>query len=374
MRGSKKRLGENHWLLTYDGKPINGKRKQHRVRFRGNSKAADARLHDLIEQVRGGFTGTNQTLHDYLKSWIASRTVSPNTLHRYDTQFKYVDPHLGHKRLCDVEPADLMRLYSALLKNGAVRKKSLLGLKASSVFTCHAFVKTALGDAARMGLIAFNPALRVRPPKPAQQAPPKVLTPVECSALLGKLAGSEWWLMILLASITGCRLGELLALDRKDFRLDECMLLVSRSVDRYANVKTPKNGRPRPVPIPPNLVPVLEEHLPASGALFPEQAKNSMSTSTRFRSRCKTLGFPGVHFHTFRHTVASVLMQKGVHPKAIKELLGHATVSYTMEVYSHLMPGAFDDTTTPLASLVTGGDDPKSSRSRTLSEVSERDP
>ena len=43
-------------------------------------------------------------------------------------------------------------------------------------------------------------------------------------------------------------------------------------------------------------------------------------------------------FHSLRHTCATLLLSKGVHPKIVQELLGHATISITLDTYSHVLP------------------------------------
>ncbi len=47
---------------------------------------------------------------------------------------------------------------------------------------------------------------------------------------------------------------------------------------------------------------------------------------------------PHVRFHDLRHTAASLMLTRGVHPKAVSDLLGHATVSITLDTYSHVLP------------------------------------
>lgn len=351
MRGSLKRVGENHWRITYDLPADQGKRKQKRITFFGTKREAERELTRRVEDARGGYRGTNDTVAQFLRGWIDARTASTNTIKSLENGLKYVEPRIGSLRLDELTPSHLQRLYSELLKRGAIKAKSARGLKPSSVERIHVFLKTALGDAHRMGLIPFNPAARVRAPK-AQPSIPRFLTQAEVRDILDKLSGSEWWFFALLASITGCRLGELAGLDRNDFRLDECVLLVQRSIEPNGRTKTPKNGKPRVVPIPPNLLPIVGEHLPSEGRLFPEIAANTASASVRFTRALALLGYPGVHPHTFRHTAGSVLMARNVHPKAIQQLLGHHDVAYTMKVYSHLMPGAFEDTTKPLGDLV----------------------
>jgi integrase len=48
---------------------------------------------------------------------------------------------------------------------------------------------------------------------------------------------------------------------------------------------------------------------------------------------------PRITFHDLRHTCASLLFQKKVHPKFVEELLGHASVAITLDTYSHMLPG-----------------------------------
>ena len=50
-------------------------------------------------------------------------------------------------------------------------------------------------------------------------------------------------------------------------------------------------------------------------------------------------GLPRITFHDLRHTCASLLFQRNVHPKFVQELLGHASVAITLDTYSHMLPG-----------------------------------
>ena len=50
-------------------------------------------------------------------------------------------------------------------------------------------------------------------------------------------------------------------------------------------------------------------------------------------------GLPGVRFHDLRHTFASLMLLAGVHPKIVSEMLGHSSVAFTLDVYSHVVDG-----------------------------------
>jgi integrase len=53
-------------------------------------------------------------------------------------------------------------------------------------------------------------------------------------------------------------------------------------------------------------------------------------------------------FHSLRHTCATLLLSKNVHPKIVQEMLGRATITQTMDTYSHVLPGMGDVAATAL--------------------------
>jgi integrase len=53
----------------------------------------------------------------------------------------------------------------------------------------------------------------------------------------------------------------------------------------------------------------------------------------------KRAKLPLMRFHDLRHTCATLLFSRGVHPKYVQELLGHATIAITLDTYSHDIPG-----------------------------------
>jgi integrase len=56
-----------------------------------------------------------------------------------------------------------------------------------------------------------------------------------------------------------------------------------------------------------------------------------------------------MRFHDLRHTCATLLLSRGVHPKFVQELLGHATIAITLDTYSHVMPNMGDATARAMA-------------------------
>ncbi len=77
--------------------------------------------------------------------------------------------------------------------------------------------------------------------------------------------------------------------------------------------------------------------------VFPAQTGKPMRSwvlaEGSFKRLLKRAGLPETtRFHDLRHTCATLLLAKGVHPKIVPELLGHATISITLDTYSHVLP------------------------------------
>ena len=61
-----------------------------------------------------------------------------------------------------------------------------------------------------------------------------------------------------------------------------------------------------------------------------------------FKPLLERAGLPEIRFHDLRHTCATTLLGRSVHPKLVQELLGHATVAMTLDTYSHYLPSMGD--------------------------------
>lgn len=79
------------------------------------------------------------------------------------------------------------------------------------------------------------------------------------------------------------------------------------------------------------------------GLVFAGQVGNLINPSNLRQRSCLPLveraALPPIIFHDLRHTCASLLFQRNVHPKFVQELLGHASVAITLDTYSHMLPG-----------------------------------
>jgi integrase len=58
----------------------------------------------------------------------------------------------------------------------------------------------------------------------------------------------------------------------------------------------------------------------------------------RFYALLERADLPRIRFHDLRHTAATLLLKRGVHPKIVSELLGHTSIKITLDLYSHVIP------------------------------------
>ena len=80
--------------------------------------------------------------------------------------------------------------------------------------------------------------------------------------------------------------------------------------------------------------------------MFPNSSRNLTRADNFYHGHWKPLlqraGLPDIRFHDLRHTCATLLLTKGVHPKIVSEMLGHSSIAITLDTYSHVIPGLAD--------------------------------
>ena len=156
---------------------------------------------------------------------------------------------------------------------------------------------------------------------------------------------------ILLSLFAGLRLGEICALRWEDIALDERLLYVRHTMYRLQNlepegpktrvvVSSPKSvTSARMIPLPEELARMLEELPGPHGGFFltgrEDDYAEPRNMQYHFRGVLKRCGVSYANYHALRHTFATRCVELGFDVKCLSELLGHSTVSMTMDRYVH---------------------------------------
>ena len=173
--------------------------------------------------------------------------------------------------------------------------------------------------------------------------------------------------------MTGMRRGEAIGLRWQDVDLENARLSVRRAlipINREVVISEPKTAKGRrSIALDPATVEVLksqaarqldeqhewDEAWVETGLVFTAengQALDPESVSRHFRQAMKKAMLPAIRLHDLRHTHATLALQAGVHPKVVSERLGHATVSITLDTYSHAIPAMQEEAAALIAGLV----------------------
>ena len=190
---------------------------------------------------------------------------------------------------------------------------------------------------------SFYPASAVKPPRNLTQTH-RDAPPPEQIELIKKGAGLPFGLFACLIYYTGCRRGEALALTGADIDRKKNLVHIKKSVYHVGNsphIKQPKSDAGcRDVPLLPALAHLLPQKLGKS-YLFAEPDGGLLTNDhyTALYDAYRDASGVTVTPHQIRHGYATALLESGVDPKTAQVLLGHAQLSTTMDIYTHVRDG-----------------------------------
>ena len=211
----------------------------------------------------------------------------------------------------------------------------------------------------RMELVIRNVADAVVLP-PAEHGKFKIMAVPDIAHFLRAARETAYYLVYVTALFTGMRLSELLGLHWVDLKNNLTLISVAQKLYKRRGIcqfEEPKSKYSRrSIAVPPVLTELFRRHRPqqeAERALLGTELKEEDLVFARydgsaldpgtvyhtFRDILEGAGIPHIRFHDLRHTHASLLLQAGIHPKIVQERLGHSSITVTIDIYSHLVPG-----------------------------------
>ncbi|MGI9056997.1 MAG: tyrosine-type recombinase/integrase [Ktedonobacteraceae bacterium] len=357
---ARRKHGEGSVFQRKDGRWVaqvrleNGKLKS---TYHKSEKEANVVLRKTLhEQEQGTLsTGPQQLLKVYLEQWLeqvfrpSSHNVGTYNMYRIVIQ-KHLIPSLGYIRLQKLTPQQVQAFYTQKLNEGLSQKR---------VKGIHSVLHEALENAVKWNLIGRNVCDLVNSPIPKRHEI-QPLTQEQAQRLLKAAHDHKLEALLTVAVTTGMRRGELLGLHWQDINLRTGSLQVKRTVNRIGKyglvVSEPKTARSRRnIVLPAFVIGVLKQHRErqqemrkqAGGSwremdiVFCSMVGGYIEPSNLqgwYKKLLKSAELPDVRFHDLRHSAATILLGMGVHPKVVQELLGHSSISMTMDVYSHVLP------------------------------------
>lgn len=283
------------------------------------------------------------------------RRLKPKTLAWYE--------HLAKRWLqeADFDEADELRrravgrVSSDLLESyfGALEDR----VGPPTVHAVYRMVRRTLAIAIEKGLApAPNPCGAVRVARPGKHE----VTFLTADQLAGLAEVVPPWdrALVLLLGYGGLRWGEAVALQRRHIDPLRGRVLVQQSIAEVGGHlvmnSTPKGGSSRAVRIPRAVAEALAEHLGTFVEDRPDawvfttvegsQLRNSNWRRNVYDRACAKVGLdPKPRIHDLRHTAVALAIAAGYHPKAVQEMLGHSSITVTMDVYGHLFETLQDE-------------------------------
>jgi integrase len=350
-----------------------GRRRQFKRSFR-TKKQAQAALTELLAAHQSGtfVAPSRMPLREFVEPWLAglqNQGRKPSTLRGYRVALgTHVLPRLGGTALQEIRASDLDAMYAEMLRAG----RSM-----STVHHVHAVINKLLNDAERKGLVIRNVARLANAPSltTARARAPEmtVWSPAELTSFLAAIEGNRNEALFRLMAMTGLRRGEVVGLRWADVQLDKHRLTVNQAatvVDGDEVVDIPKSRRSRRViDLDPDTTALLQRHRTRQRELYLRLGASALasdrvftndigepirpdSIGQAFSRLVASAGVPKIRLHDLRHTHASHLLLVGVNVKVVSERLGHASVSFTLDTYAHVMPGQQAEAAAAAAALL----------------------
>jgi integrase len=364
MRGHIRQRSPGHWAIVIDVKSDSGRRKRKWHSFKGTKRQAQDECTRLLRALQtGDYVEPNKvTLAEFFDRWLhfVKPNVSPRTYEGYEEYIRlYLKPALGAKPLRKLQAIDISQAYATAHTSG--RRDGKGGLSGRTILHIHRVLSRALKQAVRWKLIVSNPCAELDKkdrPKVVKKSV-ATITAAETVQIVEAARAKGLLIPFLLGSLAGLRRGEIVALRWKSVDLDRGELTVAAAMEHTrvggSREKEVKGGRSRTIAMPGMLVDELKRHRVAqaeqmlrlgirtnaeSFVLMKPDGSNHLnprSLSFAITSLMRRQGSK-VRLHGLRHSHASQLLAEGVHPKVVQERLGHASISITMDIYSHVMP------------------------------------
>lgn len=327
-------------------------------------KGVRAKAREAVNEfVDNGYTvktkATIKTYKELVSLWWDSykNTVKPNTQQSTKGLLKvHILPVFGDYKLNKLTTP----IIQQQVNNWADRANKGVKGAYTNYSLLHNLNSRILQYGVTMQLIQYNPARDVIVPRKQQKEKAKIkfLDRQELKQFLNYLdtldhSNYENLFDIVLYKTllaTGCRISEVLALEWSDIDLDNGVISITKTLNRYQETNTPKSKSGyRDISIDKATVLMLKQYKNRQQvqswqlgrsekvvfSVFTEKYAYACNLRRRLDKHFKNAGVTNVAFHGLRHTHATIMLYAGIQPKDLQRRLGHSDISMTLNTYVH---------------------------------------
>ncbi len=371
--GSITKRADGKWMgqVSVGRDPITGKIKRQTFYGKTRDEVRQKITKVQFDIQQGAYIEPSKlTFGEWIDTWLKhykTASIRPTTLTSYEYIIRiHIKPSIGHIPLKDLKAEQLQAMYNDKFMNGNTTKKGG-GLSARTVRYIHVIIHEALAQAQKNDLVIRNVSESTVLPRQTKKEI-RVLTLEEQKKFISSLGCEPLGPLFLLALASGMRLGELLALKWSNIDLDKAVVKVKQSLSRVRNFdedndvnselifQEPKTkAGNRSIPIPLSIIQALRTHkkkqaeqrLKAGASYINNDLVFCTKTGSPIEPRNVDRSFKAIltnakladiNFHALRHTYATRLLEANEHPKVVQELLGHTSITMTLDLYSHVLP------------------------------------
>lgn len=353
---------DGRWCAAYFVEYEKGKFKRKYV-YGKTQKEVKEKLKEL-EEMQPQKKDAKLTLQDWMYKWM--ELYKKNVLKRtsYESYLDNIRVHISGTKIGKTElkklTTDMLQEFYNEKINGSDTVKKL---SRRTVEYIHTIIGSALEQAYRNEIIKVNyNNFTVLPKKEETEIVPLSLE--ELQKVLKYAEGTDMYSLLVLEVFTGMRKGEILGLQWKNIDFVEKVVHVRKNLCRVKGqegerrtefvLMDPKTKKSiRTIPLNDEVIRILKKHRAKQnehklrlGNVYQDHDlvfaradgtfEDPREILRRFHKVLERAGVRKCRFHDLRHTFASLLLNEGESMKTVQELLGHSSITTSMDIYSHL--------------------------------------
>jgi integrase len=315
------------------------------------------------------------TITEFIDKWLEQhgKNLEIKTLYRYQSLLNgRVKTALGHLKLDQIKPLHLLDFYRNLQESGIREDGKKGGLSNKTIQHYHRVLSVMFENAVKWGMMKENPCTKVSPPK-VERKEMLCLDEEGIGKLMSCLEKEniKYQAIIELFLVTGCRRGEIAALQWNNIDLDKGIIHIKQAAVYTPStgivVKQPKTlSSIRKIKLPTSTVELLRDYRKywltekiKVGDLWQKEEKEKLGANWQdpewvfatwngyimhpdsftdiFKKFIHKYSLPDIRLHDLRHTSATLLINAGLNVRAVAQRLGHANANVTLAIYTHAL-------------------------------------